>query len=55
MEIPCSCTRLHHSYYVSGRTAKRLLISKHKGFRSQQAHRDHFMTKPNGSLHEELE
>ena len=48
-------TRLHHSYSVNGRTAKHLLISKHKGFRFQQVHRAYFMTKPNGSLHEELE
>ena len=54
MEIPCSCTRLHHSYYVSGRTAKHLLKSKHKEFRFQQVSH-YLMTKANGSLQEELE
>ena len=42
-------------YQASGRTAKHLLKPKHKEFGFQQVRRVYFMTKPSGSLHEELE
>ena len=54
MEVPCSApdsiVRIRPS---AGQ--KHLLKSKHKGFGFQQVRRVYFITKPNGSFHEELE